>query len=240
MDVEKMINDDIDLFTERTAKSFGQLTKFSTESLEWLMMEQYQLSERSCEFLSVAAKSAEDFDTGAVKKELCRVLEEESDHVNIYRAALAKIGCDVNNREKYFATDNFLDEFGKLLTSDSSFALGAIYVSEATAIFELTLLRAAAKEFVARRGLVDESGDLIAFYDMHLTGVEQSHRDELGIFLRGVPLNEVLCSEKGERPTIVPDRALSGGRNAVKLMEQWWDCLRSSVLEKSAIDASSV
>lgn len=240
MDVEKIIAESIDTFTGKVNKRFGEFTKFSTESLEWLIYEHYQFSKRSCGFLISAAKSSEEFDTDAVNKELQRNIGEESDHVNIYRAALAKMGCDVNNRKKCPATDDFLDEFGKLFTSDSSFALGAIYVSEATAIFELTLLRAAAKEFIARRGLADKSADLIAFYDMHLTGVEQSHRDELGIFLRGVPPNEPLCPRKGERPTVKPDRALSGGRNAVELMERWWHSLCDTVMEKSGIDDSSV
>jgi hypothetical protein len=60
---------------------------------------------------------------------------------------------------------------------------------------------------------------------MHLEGVEQSHKDELGIFLRGVYREDPIVAAEGARPTINTQQVLNGGKVAIELMKIWWDGL---------------
>src|SRR5437588_11833529 len=95
LDVEMTIDQWNEKFTSGSRKPLQDLTQYSTESLEWLMMEHYQFSFRNCEFLWNAAQTTGGFDSNAVKNELIRNYKEESGHAAMYKSALKKVGADV-------------------------------------------------------------------------------------------------------------------------------------------------
>ncbi len=91
--------------------------------------------------------------------------------------------------------------------------LGAIYATESAAIFEHQVFREVCEELSARRDKLKEGRGLRAFHDLHLNGVEQSHKDGLGGYL----------ADRDSRPVLV------GAFNAIDLMESWWVSLLSEV-----------
>lgn len=234
MDVEKTIERWTDEFTDNCKKRLiGDLSQFSTEALEWLMMEHFQFSFANCQFLWDSAQKVGSLDTDAVKKELIRNFNEERDHAAMYKGALKKVGCDVEARKKFAATEDFLNKIGKLCQRDPSSVLGTMYSTESAAVFESEVFREVSNEIIARRSHGSKGNALVAFHDLHLSGVEQSHRDELGIFLRGVQPDQDTFPGEGDRPTITPKEALEGGKAAVETMLEWWNALLVALIEKS-------
>lgn len=233
LDVEKTIDQWNAEFTDKRRQPLRDLSGYSTEALEWLMMEHYQFSFRNCEFLWNSAETTGRFDRDAVKKELVRNFKEESGHAAMYKAALKKVGSDVETRQEFKPTSEFLDSLGELCKNqDPSFVLGMMFATETAAIFEHQVFRDVSCEVIARRGAGDNGKALVAFHDLHLDGVEQSHKDELGIFLRGLYQTQTEVPAEGDRPTIQPERALTGGRIAIDLMDTWWGQLFEVLTEK--------
>ncbi len=74
----------------------------------------------------------------------------------------------------------------------------------------------------ARRGYDWEPSTIKAFHDMHLDGVEQSHKDELGVFVDPSPTEPTGGGEGGP-----VDRAevLAGAEQAIDAMTTWWNKL---------------
>ena len=136
LDVEKTIDQWNEEFTSNARKPLRDLSQYSTEGLEWLMMEHYQFSFRNCEFLWNAAQTAGGFDTEAVKDELIRNFKEESGHAAMYKAALKRVGSDVETRKEFKPTTGFLDSIGNLCLQDPSYVLGTMFATETAAIFE--------------------------------------------------------------------------------------------------------
>jgi len=237
LDVEKTIDHWNAEFTGNARKPLQDLSQYSTEGLEWLMMEHYQFSFRNCAFLWDAAQAAGAFDTDAVKKELIRNFNEESGHAAMYKAALKKVGSDVETRQEFKPTTVFLDSVGVVCKSDQpSYVLGALFATETAAIFEHQVFKAVSTEVIARRQAGDSGKPLVYFHQMHLDGVEQSHKDELGIFLRGLYADQPVVPKEGDRPTIHPAQALEGGREAIQLMKDWWNHLFAELgSKKSAV-----
>ncbi len=238
LDVEKTIDQWNEEFTGNARKPLRELDQYSTESLEWLMMEHYQFSFRNCEFLWNAAQTTGGFDTEAVKKELVRNYKEESGHAAMYKAALKKVGADVETRTEFAPTTRFLDSIGELVVREPSFVLGAMFATETAAIFEHQVFRDVSEAVIARRGAGDLGKPLVAFHDLHLDGVEQSHKDELGIFLRGMHEEQSVVPADGNRPTVHPQQALEGGRQAIDLMNDWWGHLFAELNNKKALAAT--
>ena len=58
-----------------------------------------------------------------------------------------------------------------------------MYATETAAIFEHEVFRDISCEIIMRRQKNWEKSRLKAFHDMHLNGVEQGHKDGLGIFV---------------------------------------------------------
>jgi hypothetical protein len=222
IDVEKTIDGWNEEFTSQARKPLADLSQYSTESLEWLMMEHYQFSFRNCEFLWNAAETTGAFDTDAVEKELVRNHKEESGHAALYKMALKKVGSDVDTRTEFAPTTRFLEAVGQLCLGEPSTVLGAMFATETAAIFEHQVFKAISAEVVARRGAAIAGKPLLHFHQMHLDGVEQSHKDELGIFLRGVYADQPVVAKEGNRPTLYPQQVLAGGKQAVELMKAWW------------------
>ena len=156
LDVEKTIDSFNEEFTDNARKPLRDLSQYSTEGLEWLMMEHYQFSFRNCEFLWNAGQAAGGFDTDAVQKELIRNFKEESGHAAMYKAALQKVGANVEARVEFKPTTRFLNAIGQLCEREPSFVLGAMFATETAAIFEHQVFRdVSIVEVIARR----EAGD---------------------------------------------------------------------------------
>jgi len=188
MDIATVIDQRNNTFIERAKQQLLDLARFTTEALEWLMMEHYQFSLANTRFLAAAADRASAFDTDAIEKELTRNCEEENGHAAMYTAALRKIGVNVKTRTEFASTSQFLSTIGGLVARDSSSVLGTMFATETAAIFH--------------------------FHAMHLGGIEQSHRDKLGVFLH-VPADSGVATRDGERPTIYPHLVVAGGRQRV-------------------------
>jgi hypothetical protein len=215
------------------------LSPYSTEALEWLMVEHYQFSFANTRFLATAAKTTRAFDSEAVAQELVRNCAEEDGHAVMYKAALRKVGVDVEARQEFPATTAFLATIGRLVDRPPSAVLGTMFATETAAIFEHEVFLDISREVIARRESGLRGKALIYFHEMHLSGVEQSHRDELGIFLREVPADQALVERVGERPTIAPPQALDGATQAIEAMEAWWADLFAELDARSSRSVAS-
>ena len=234
MDVVSMIDRRNQTFIDNAKAQLRDLDHYTTEALEWLMMEHYQFSFQNTEFLATAAEQTGAFDTGAVKQELIRNCEEENGHAAMYKAALKKIGCDVESRVEFPSTTKFLATIDELVEREEpSAVLGTMFATETAAIFEHEVFRDVSVEVIKRRNVEKKGKPLVAFHDMHLSGVEQSHRDELGIFLRGIRPDQSVAPKEGERPTLHPQQALAGAEQAIGAMELWWADLFAAIKAKS-------
>jgi hypothetical protein len=216
-------------FIDNAKAQLKDLDQFSTEALEWLMMEHYQFSFRNTKFLMDAAELSGAFDTDAIKKELTRNYKEENGHAVIYKDALKKIGIDVETREEFPSTTHFLNTIGELVESEPSAVLGTVFATETAAIFEHQVFREISLEVIKRRNTGKQGDKLVWFHDMHLAGVEQSHRDELGVFLYGLPLDQVVIEKEGNRPTINTQQVLTGAKQAIEAMIAWWTDLLAEI-----------
>lgn len=228
-DVYAYIDKKNQVFIDNAKSQLKDLSQFSTEALEWLMMEHYQFSFANVMFLTDAAERTAAFDTDAVNQELIRNCAEENGHAAMYRAALAKVSCDVDAREEFPSTTRFLNKIGELSNQEPSAVLGTMFATETAAIFEHEVFLDISNEVIKRRHWGDQGRDLVWFHEMHLGGVEQSHREELGIFLRNVPVDQAIVSKEGERPTINVQQALAGAEEAIKTMTIWWDDLLATL-----------
>ncbi|OUD12279.1 hypothetical protein TPSD3_14270 [Thioflexithrix psekupsensis] len=70
---------------------------------------------------------------------------------------------------------------------------------------------------------------------MHLSGVEQSHREELGVFLRGITPAQGIAAKEGNRPSIDTHKALAAADKAIETMKTWWNQL----LDKAIADSET-
>lgn len=210
-------------FTAPVKAELANLSEYPTDSLVWLMVEHYQFSSRNTSFLARAADIAKGLAGGeAAEAELRRNLAEENGHAAMYKAALTRIGIAVDERLEFPPTTYFFYRIGALLEKNSSYMLGAIYATETAAIFEHEVFLDISKEIIRRGNFANKEGvPLVAFHEMHLSGVEQSHKDELGIFLQNVHPEQVGATEIG----VTPSEALKGGQAAIAAMRQWWQDL---------------
>ncbi|MEB4592749.1 hypothetical protein VSS37_17325 [Candidatus Thiothrix sp. Deng01] len=222
MEVADIIDKKNQVFIDANKARLANLGQYSTEALEWLMMEHYQFSFANVHFLTDASEKTAAFDTDAVANELVRNCAEENGHAAMYRAALKKVDCDVEQREDFAPTTHFLATIDKLSNGEPSAVLGTMFATETAAIFEHEVFRDISKEVIKRRNWGAVGDDLVWFHDMHLGGVEQSHREELGVFLRGITPAQGIAAKDGERPTIDTQKALAGAEKAIETMKVWW------------------
>jgi len=213
-------------FTSHVKSQLSDLADFDTHSLNWLMLEHYQFSARNTAFLAQGAQVAREFPNSAIHTELMRNLAEENGHAAMYKSALERIGISIESRDEFPPTSYFLFRIAGLISSDPSRMLGAMYATETAAIFEHEIFRHISKEVLRRNEIASEGKPLVAFHDMHLSGVEQSHKDELGVFLKGINPYQRTLSGDG----VSPAAALDGGRKAIAAMRQWWHDLLAPIL----------
>ena len=222
-------------FINAVKAQLADLQPYTTTALEWLMLEHYQFSFRNTKFLATAAAVTESFDTEAIHKELLRNLAEENNHAAIYKAALKQIDLDVDTRKEFKSTTIFLESIGRLSSGMPSCVLGTMFATETAAIFEHEVFKDISEEVLRRRGLKECGQQLVGFHDMHLSGVEQSHRNELGVFLEGLEFDAIVEREL-DRPTIDTAQVVDGAEQAIAAMKTWW----SDLLTEARLISQSV
>jgi hypothetical protein len=211
-------------FINGVKAQLADLKPYSTSALEWLMLEHYQFSLRNTKFLAIAAEVTESFDTQAIHLELLRNLAEENNHAAIYKSALKQINLDVDERTEFKSTTVFLETIERLSSGSPSSVLGTMFATETAAIFEHEVFKDISEEVLRRRSLEAHGQHLVGFHDMHLSGVEQSHRNELGIFLEGLEFGTIV-ERNADRPTIDTSQVVDGAEQAIAAMKYWWSDL---------------
>jgi len=199
-------------FSDEKRRRLRRLDQMSERYLEWLMVEHYQFSKRNPAFLAAAAEATRGFEDPAVAIELDRNFNEERTHAAMYREALRAIGTDVMRRVEFPPTTEFLNQVAQLSSGPPARTLGAMYATETAAIFEHQVFWEISREVVARRVLRWEDTALKAFHDLHLDGVEQSHKDGLSELVE-----RAAARRRGE--------VAQGAIEAVEAMERWWNQL---------------
>lgn len=227
-------------FTSHVKSILSDLSNFSDAALDWLMMEHYQFSFRNTGFLSKAAETARGFETGAVEAELLRNYNEERGHARMYKRALRKMGTDVERRQPFAPTAAFFERIDALISADAWRMLGAMYATETAAIFEHEVFWDISREVAARRGHAWEGSELKAFHDLHLNGVEQSHKDELGVFLKdgSVALDSTGGDDRDRSVRL--EKAHAGGLDAIAAMDAWWSRLLAEMPNAKSPDSATV
>ena len=201
-------------FTNSMKSRLKALEKFADADLEWLMVEHYQFSARNPAFLATAASNTETLEDKAIALELHRNFNEEKSHAAMYRRALKDVGVDVEARVEFAPTSEFFEKVQGLLTGSPDCTVGAMYATETAAIFEHEVFWEISREVARRRGVTWEGSRLKHFHDMHLDGVEQSHKDGLADF---VDRNPPGSKERA-------DTSL-GAIEAIEAMVRWWNAL---------------
>lgn len=189
-------------------KKLENLSLFSEASLEFLMMEHYQFSVKNTQFLAAAQATTQRFNLLELSAELQRNLNEEKGHAAIYKKSLLEIGTDVEKRAEFIATEHFFSIISDLVLHSPYITLGAMYATETAAIFEHEVFLEISHEVINRREKPWEKSRLKAFHDLHLNGVEQAHKDELGIFV-----------DQDDQDTA---SILTGANQAIQAMDNWW------------------
>lgn len=212
-------------FTSTVRNQLKDLNKFTDCALEWLMMEHYQFSARNTEFLATAVNTTKQFKEKDVSEELLRNFNEERNHAAIYKKSLLEIGTNVDKRVEFFPTNEFFDTISKLIISCPSTTLGAMYATETAAIFEHEVFLGISYEIVKRREKNWVNSRLKAFHDMHLNGVEQGHKDGLGMFVDLAKEYDFYANEKNEEQLIDKKNVIIGANQAINAMVVWWKAL---------------
>ena len=206
-----------DSLTDRVGKILGDFSGLTDDQIERIVLEAHQVSVYNPPILTAAVKSSEVFAEKGIKAELVENLEEEQGHAALYEKGLGNIGTDVSARTPWPASDALFKRVFDLMDDGPSSMLGAMYASEAIALFESETLRELARELTVRRGFKPEveGRRVIAFHDMHLGGVEQAHKDGLGQYLHTNPVD-------GEGEAVDLAAAWNGAKGALDAIYTWW------------------
>lgn len=198
-------------FTSAVKEGLKDLSAFSLGGLEWLMLEHFQFSSANPGFLDAAATLTEPLPERGVSRELRRNFYEESGHAAIYRRGLSEAGADPGARAEFAPTRAFLAEVAALTESTPALVLGAMYATETAAIFEHEVFWDISREVCARKGIAWETSVLKGFHDMHLSGVEQGHKDGLAAFVGHGAADDA--------------ETRAGADRAIDAMTRWWEAL---------------
>lgn len=202
--------------------------KLSVKGLEWFVTEHYQFSLRNVSFLATAARTTQKFMSPLVSEELIRNFNEENGHAEMYNSGLAKIGCDTAKRITFVPTERFFGIIQKNILEDESITLGVMYATETAAIFEHQVFRIVCNELAERKNQIKEGAALKNFHDMHLNGVERSHKDGLGQFINAaaqINQQKVLKYSGIYNIGIDNKKVKMGAYLAIESMEEWWSSL---------------
>jgi hypothetical protein len=209
------------LFTSHVKSQLKDLDGFTEQGLEWLMLEHFQFSNTNPGFLAATAAATQRLAPKGVAAELLRNFREEDGHAAIYKRALAEIGSPVEARRAFAPTQEFLAGIERLTQGTPSQILGTMYATETAAIFEHEVFWDISREVCLRRGIDWEKTTIKRFHDMHLEGVEQSHKDGLGIFIDHPDAH----GDIGEGEPIDAAQVTEGAEAAIRTMRTWWEAL---------------
>jgi len=221
-------------FIQTMKNRLKNLESYSDAALNWLMLEHYQFSFRNTFFLEAAAKITSSFQEKGIEQELLRNLTEETDHAEIYRKAFLRYGVKVEDRVEFVPTSEFLHRLETIISISPSHALGALYATETAAIFEHEVFKDITEEVLTRSHLEKEGAELTAYHDMHLSGVEQSHKDELGVFIN---FSDETPSNNSKEDIRNRRDMQTGAYEAIYIMTTWWEALLENASRMSNYDA---
>lgn len=187
------MNEEVSALFDRIERDL-RIDRLDATDLRFLLCEHTIFSKQNVVFLEQAHRR-----TAAVAPladELKRNLDEElghdeahgEHHYMLYTRSLRdEAGVDVTG---YRPTSNTCAFMGRMLELSTAARLeticGSIFASETVAVPELDLMRRVAAAYAERAAgrAPSDMPRLMHFYDMHLSGVEQAHRDGLAEFLR--------------------------------------------------------
>lgn len=206
-----------DTLTDEVGSVLGDFSGLTDDQIERIVLEAHQVSVYNPPILTAALNSSKVFAQKGIYEELLENLEEEQGHAALYEKGLGKIGTDVSQRTPWPASDALFAKVFELMDESPSSMLGAMYASEAIALFESETLRELARELTRRRGLdPDVEGKRVtAFHDLHLGGVEQAHKDGLGQYLHTNPVD-------AEGEAIDVKDVWTGAKGALDAIYTWW------------------
>ncbi len=225
MNYTDKINEKCRNLTTRVESFFEDMSKFSLQYLKWISLEHFQFSFTNPSLLLTAAQICEDLDDKKVSDELYHNLEEEQGHWQMYRKALSELGIESSQHINFKPTNAFFKKIREELLKGPSNALGTMYAIEATSVFEHEIFRKISFEIIDRGYDNLNGSSLLAFHDLHLSGVEQAHRDELGKLIDLYGENSATNLSKSE---ICIQTILASSYSILDDMCLWWEALLAS------------
>ncbi len=212
-------------FTSDFKRRLRDLSAMPEEALEWLTMEHYQFSFANKGLLQKAIAATDRLAEKGVAEELRRNLGEEDGHAPWYKEGMFLVGTDFDTRVEFAPTTRFLEKIAQVASGPSSRALGALYATETAAIFEHEVFFDVCRELCSRRNATWHGSRIKGFHDIHLDGgVEQGHKDGLGVFVDSTRERASAIGEPIDR-----DEVLSGAFDAIDIMYEWWDALLEEI-----------
>ncbi|NEO05381.1 DUF3865 domain-containing protein [Moorena sp. SIO3I8] len=195
------------------------------ERLEYYIKEHSGFSRHNPMLLSVASDNSQS--APAISVELQRNSDEESgasgeeSHFAIYTDGLREsFQFKVDEYVLSVETKGFLETMLDLCKSGSASKIcGVFYATEAGAIPELELVRNLTDLYSTSQENCQPSEKLTYFFDLHLNGVEQEHKDGLGTFINHYEQHSLNLSEIHE-----------GFSDSIAAMDTWWNNLKQAVI----------
>jgi heme oxygenase len=215
------INLKYDTFANLIRPRLTDLHHISESDLEWIILEDFQFSSTNLHFLSLSAEMTDQLLEKGISSELRENLSEENTHAKIYQIALAEIGTDIAKHQEFIPSTQLFKNLENLIKLSPSHALGAIYAMEGSALFGSEVFNAISRELVTRRGIDYEKTKLKAFHKLHLSGVEQAHRDDLGAFID--------AAEKQDTSTIKIADVWKGASGAIDAIIKYADSMFTKI-----------
>lgn len=204
----------------------------TTEHLKYLICEHSVFSRQNIIFLEQAARGTTNIKP--LSNELLRNLDEELGndeeygvhHFKLYRDSLQReTDIDLRVHQPSEATFAFIGKMLDLSSADTpEIVCGAVLAAEMAAVPELQLMRNIVERHCHQISQceIDCDGGLAFFYEMHLSGVEQAHRDGLATFLS--------CHEDYG---LDAELLVEGFDRAAVAMSVWWDQLSQQICQPS-------
>lgn len=229
--VNKLEAHTVNQMVESLFKKISEMLDISSlteDQLIYILKEHTVFSKQNTIFLEQGMLRAQEIEE--LSAELKRNLDEEigldedhgEHHYLLYVDGIRKdLQLDTANHTPSHATCAFIGSMLDLSTSYSvSKICGAIYASESVAIPELEIMKDITQRYAEKSGATSLKR-LNHFYDMHLSGVEQAHRDGL---------SEIVFDYK--RNGMKPDEIMEGFEGAINSMLVWWESINSSIREE--------
>ncbi len=201
-----------------------KLPETAPEKLKYYIQEHSGFSRYNPMLLSAGAENSQS--VTALSAELQRNSDEEGgasgeeSHFAIYTQGLREsFQFKVDEYNLSAETNRFLETMLDICKSGSSSKIcGVFYATEAGAIPELELVRDLTDLYSKSQQDCQPSEKLKYFFDFHLNGVEQEHKDGIGIFINQYEQHGLNLSEIHE-----------GFSNTITAMDTWWSDLELTV-----------